>query len=283
MTSRTDSSDTLSTTDEGIAQISELTRLKLAPPEFDDPAHARRHCKERLAASFRILARFGLTTGIAGHISARDPARPDHFWVNPLSMPFSQIRVSDLLLVDRRGAVVEGDNVVNAAAFAIHSRIHERNPHLNAACHSHAPWGRPWSATGRLIRPTSQDATAFYNSQVLVGGFEGVVMDECTGNRLGDAFTTSTNSAAGVTVVVHQNHGHITAGETVDEAVFWFLLYEQVVQSQMRLEFSGLEYHVLNDEIAAQSNATTGTRYAGWLGFQTHFAEVAREQPDLFD
>ena len=34
--------------------------------------------------------------------------------------PFSLMRVSDLVLVDSDGDVVEGDAVVNAAAVAIH-------------------------------------------------------------------------------------------------------------------------------------------------------------------
>ena len=44
----------------------------------------RRHRKEHLAAAFRLFARYGFDEGVAGHITVRDPAEPDHFWVNPL-------------------------------------------------------------------------------------------------------------------------------------------------------------------------------------------------------
>ena len=256
---------------------------RLAPPRFERIDDERRHRKERLAAGFRLLARHGLTTGIAGHITARDPEHPDHFWVNPLSMPFSKISVSDLLLVNHEGEVVEGHDIVNAAAFAIHSEIHKANPGLIAACHSHAPWGRPWSATGRLIEPTSQDACAFYGAQALVGDFAGVVVDTETSAKLGAAFAEDRPSAGGVTVVVHANHGHITAGETVDEAVFWFLLYEQMCESQMRLEATGRDYHVLSDDIARGTNEQVGSHYAGWLGFQGMYQEIVADQPDLLD
>jgi ribulose-5-phosphate 4-epimerase/fuculose-1-phosphate aldolase len=53
--------------------------------------------------------------------SVRDPLLTDHFWLNPLSQHFSQICVSDLILVNEEGQVVEGDEPINAAAFAIHS------------------------------------------------------------------------------------------------------------------------------------------------------------------
>src|SRR3979411_1134755 len=83
----------------------------------------RVHRKERLAASFRLFAKFGFDEGVAGHITARDPERLDHFWVNPFGVHFSQIRASDLVLVNHRGEVVEGEYPVNGAAFAIHSQV----------------------------------------------------------------------------------------------------------------------------------------------------------------
>lgn len=259
------------------------TMARISPPAFTDVESERKHRKERLVGAFRILAAHNLTTGIAGHITVRDPEFTDHFWVNPLSTPFSRMRVSDLLLVNAEGVVVEGDEMVNAAAFAIHSRIHHHNPNVIAACHSHAPWGRPWSATGRLIEPTSQDACAFYESQRIVEGFEGVVFDLEVGDKIAHGFAEQTPSAGGVTTVIHENHGHLTVGESVDEAVFWFLLFEQMCQSQMRLEATGRPYKVIDPEMASQTNRQAGSHYAGWLGFQSYYTEISLGQPDLFN
>src|SRR2546425_3400617 len=69
------------------------------PPTFATVEEERQHRKQRLAAAFRLFARFGFDEGVAGHITARDPERRDHFWVNPFGMHFGQIRVSDLILV----------------------------------------------------------------------------------------------------------------------------------------------------------------------------------------
>lgn len=259
------------------------TMRMVAPPRFDDVADERRHRKERLAVGFRLLARLGLTTGIAGHISARDPEDPDRFWVNPLATPFSLMRVSDLVCVDGAGTVVEGDAVVNAAAFAIHSRIHAANPRVVSACHSHAPWGRPWSATGRLIEPTSQDACAFFGAQAIVPGFSGVVLGLDVGDRIGEAFAAPSTAPAGITVAVHMNHGHITVGRSVDAAVSRFVLFEQLCESQMRLEATGRSYVVLDDETAAATALQTGSEYAAWIGFQSAFAEIVAREPDVLD
>ena len=72
-------------------------------------AEERLHRKQRLASAFRLFAKFGFSEGVAGHITVRDPERLDHFWVNPFGMHFGHIRVSDLVLVDEKGEVVEGD------------------------------------------------------------------------------------------------------------------------------------------------------------------------------
>src|SRR5471032_2657200 len=101
------------------------------------PAAERRHRQERLAGAFRLFARFGFAQGLAGHITARDPELTDHFWVNPLGIHFSRIKVSDLLLVNSKGETVIGDRPLNKAAFAIHAAIHEHNPKIIAAAHTH--------------------------------------------------------------------------------------------------------------------------------------------------
>jgi len=43
------------------------------PPVFKTLAEERQHRKERLAAGFRLFAKFGFDEGVAGHITARDP------------------------------------------------------------------------------------------------------------------------------------------------------------------------------------------------------------------
>ena len=71
----------------------------------------RLHRKQQLAAAFRLFGKFGFDEGVAGHITARDPEHLDHFWVNPFGRSFKQMRVSDLILVNHQGDVVEGDGL----------------------------------------------------------------------------------------------------------------------------------------------------------------------------
>ena len=137
-------------------------RLPVKFPKFDNNEDERRHRKQRLAAAFRLFGHFGFDEGVAGHITARDPELLDHFWVNPLGMNFKQIRVKDLILVNNRGEVVDGNWPVNAAASAIHSQIRKpARPDVVAAAHSHSVYGKAWSSLRRPLDPLTQDACAF--------------------------------------------------------------------------------------------------------------------------
>src|SRR5882672_4592504 len=139
----------------------------LLPDENRTIDQERLHRKQNLAAAFRLFSRFGFDEGVAGHITARDPEHPDHFWVNPFGVHFGQIRVSDLILVNEHGEVIEGRHPVNTSAFAIHSRVHAARPEAVAAAHAHSIYGKSWSSLGRLLDPITQDACAFYEDHAL--------------------------------------------------------------------------------------------------------------------
>ena len=143
--------------------------------EFSGPEEERPHLKQRLAAAFRLFGRFGFNEGVAGHITARDPERPDRFWVNPFGMSFGMIRVADLICVNHQGEVVEGDWPVNLAAFAIHSQVHAARPDVVAAAHTHSVHGKAFSTLGRLLDPITQDACAFFEDHGLFDDYTGVV------------------------------------------------------------------------------------------------------------
>ena len=48
-------------------------------PKSESAEAERLRRKQRLAAAFRLFGKFGFDEGVAGHITARDPERLDHF------------------------------------------------------------------------------------------------------------------------------------------------------------------------------------------------------------
>jgi len=245
------------------------------PPVFATPAEERKHRKQRLAAAFRLFSVFGYDEGVAGHITARDPERPDHFWVNPFGMHFSQIRVSDLILLNHKGDVVEGSYPVNGAAFAIHSQVHAARPDVIAAAHAHSMHGKSWASLGRLLDPITQDACAFYEDHSLFQDFTGVVYQTSEGERVAQAL--GQRKAA-----ILRNHGLLTVGHTVDEAVWWFITMDRSCQAQLLAEAVGTPVKI-DPANAALTRDQVGSHMAGWFQFQPLYARIVREQPDLLE
>src|SRR3989442_6933826 len=248
---------------------------KLLPPTFDSVEDERLHRKQRLAAAFRLFSRFGFDEGVAGHITARDPERADHFWVNPFAMHFGHIRASDLLLVNDKGEVVEGERPVNTAAFVIHSQVHADRPDVVSAAHAHSPYGKCWSALGRTLDPLTQDVCAFYGDHALFDDYTGVVLDLEEGKRIAHALGDAK-------AVILRNHGLLTTGQSVDEAAWWFIAMERCCHAQLLAEAAGTPISIDKDN-AELTASQVGSHLAGWLSFQPLYEVIVREQPDLLD
>src|SRR5687768_503648 len=159
----------------------ELTPQTVAlegPPTFATVAAEPLHRKQKLARALRSFGRVGFGEGVAGHITARDPEFPDHFWVNPFAHSFRHVRVSDLILVNHSGDVVYGKRPVNRAAFVLHSAIHEARPDIVAAAHSHSVHGKAFSSLGIELDPITQDSCIFYKDHRVITEQGGAVVFE---------------------------------------------------------------------------------------------------------
>jgi len=250
------------------------------PPVFDTVEAARAHHKLRLAAAYRIFSRLGYDHWVAGHITVRDPGHPDRFWVNPFGRSWRFLTPADLILVDFDGTVLEGDGLLNGAAFAIHSEIHRARPDVHAIAHAHTIHGRAWSATGRVLEPISQDACAFYEDLAVFDDYTGVVYDTDEGNRLARALGTRK-------AMLLEHHGLLTVGETVDEAAFWLHLLERCCEAQLLVASlapnadGSAPYRALAPSIAAHTRAQVGEHLHGWMGFQPLCEEIVRADPDV--
>jgi len=190
-------------------------------------------------------------------------------------MSFKQIRARDLILVDHAGTVVHGSWPVNLAAFAIHSQVHAARPDVVAAAHSHSVHGKAFSSLHRRLRPITQDACIFFEDHGLYDGYGGVANDVEEGKRIAAA-------VAGHKAAILANHGLITVGQSVDEAVFWFVSMERTCQAEL-LAMSAGEPRSIDDETARHTYAQVGTPLAGWFSAQPLFDWVIAEQPDCLE
>lgn len=238
-------------------------------PEFKDKYEERKHTLEHMAGVFRVFGRRGYGEGAAGHVSVRDPVDRNTFWINPLGVHFSQIKVSDLVHVDENCNILPDGNqvAINAAGFKIHSHLHKARPDVNAACHTHSTYGKAWSTFGRPLEMLNQDVCMFYKKHTVYESFGGVVLEDEEGERLSQAL--GDNKA-----IILQNHGLLTVGETVDEAGYLFTLMEKCCEVQLLVEAaarSGLEKKIIGDEEAYYTYFNTSDPETLYTEFQLDY------------
>lgn len=111
-----------------------------------------------------------------------------------LGKHFGLLKASDMILVDYDGNAIGGNmsSPANAAGFLIHSAVHKARPDVIAACHTHSPYGKAWSAFCRPLEMLNQDVTYFY------GDAQALYKVAFTDHKLIDFFAYSCrrNSAA---------------------------------------------------------------------------------------
>jgi ribulose-5-phosphate 4-epimerase/fuculose-1-phosphate aldolase len=261
-----------------IYQPEQADRIFPVIPEFSDYADERRHLKERLVAACRAFALQGLDYGFAGHLTVRDPEHPGLYWTNPMAVHFSQVKISNLILADHTGMVVEGRHAINRAGFVLHSAVHEAHPDIVAMCHAHTVYGGAFASLGKKLEPISQDAAVFFEDHVVIGDEAGQVAVEVqAGNKVASAF-------AGVKAAIHQNHGLFTVSRhSIEAAAFWFIALERCCQQQLMVDASGIAPRMVTPERARYSREHVGSEYIGWLHFQAIWGQLIETQPDMFD
>lgn len=261
-----------------IYQPTQAGRIFPDVPTFNDVDAERLYLKQRLVAACRAFALEGFDYGFAGHLTIRDPARPELYWTNPMCVHFAQVKVSNLILVDHSGHVIEGDYAVNRAGFVLHAAVHEANPDILAMCHAHTVYGTAFAALGRPLDPISQDAAAFFEDHIVIKDEAGqVAVEEKAGLAVADWFK-------GVKAAIHQNHGLLTASRhSIEAAAFWFIALERCCRQQLLVDATGQTPLLIPPDRSRYSREHVGSEYIGWLHFQTIYDYLAKTQPDMFD
>ena len=183
-----------------------------------------RDIRWELAAALRQLGRLGYEFGFNGHVSARSPEVPGHYWVNPFGVSISTVTPADFVLVDDLGQVVDGRGTHTINGFAGNLALHQQVPEAAVAVHLHTPHGFVWSNLGRPLRAVTTDAA-------LVVGLQG------QSARIWDGSgpTNVDLARAGKRVIVQKGHGFVTWGGTVAEVAFYLWAAERAAQANLAL------------------------------------------------
>jgi len=223
------------------------TSLNPSVGPIDLDSEAAIQARVELAACFQLAALHGLEEGICNHFSAMVPGHDQLFFVNPYGYAFDEITASRLLVCDFAGNVIDGDGTPEATAFYIHARLHQQQPRIKAAFHTHMPNATALCLLqGPPLLWLGQTALKFYGRTAVDEHYNGLALD----NREGDRIAAALGNAD---VLFLKNHGVMVAAPNIAEA--WDDLYylERAAEVQLKAMASGQVLKPIDPGIAQRA------------------------------
>jgi L-fuculose-phosphate aldolase len=158
----------------------------------------------------RAMLESRLVNSTWGNISAKEPDERECFWITPSGMDYRKLTPEDLVLVHFSGEVIKGRRKPSSET-PMHALIHCERPEIGAIVHTHSLMATVIGVLGREIPPVIAELAAGVGGPVPLAPFA------LFGTReLGEVTLTA---MADRRAVLLQNHGVVTIGSDLDEAV----------------------------------------------------------------
>jgi ribulose-5-phosphate 4-epimerase/fuculose-1-phosphate aldolase len=202
-----------------------------------------------LCCAARLLYRFGLSVGNAGHLSIT--VGDNRMLVNRFGPSFATMTPADVLTMDYNGNVLDHDPSVKPyvnETIHLHGVIHRYNPHIAAVAHTHPPNVVTWTTFRKLPQTFDQESCLLADDIAIVDeDFTGLAQSE-------DRVRPFAQALGKKPVVLLPNHGAITSGPNIQSALFRMILLEGVCQRNIGVaaasQATGLKPYPISPEHA---------------------------------
>ena len=176
-------------------------------------------CRREMVRYSRRLSQRGFMPGTSGNLSALlDGGR---ILVTPTGMCKGLLRASDLVVVDRAGNLLEGTRGVTSE-IGMHLAVYGKRSDVRAVVHSHPPVSTAFACSGwALDQLLCQEA-------VMTVGTVPLAPYATTGT--GDVAASLGPFLTGHDAVLLENHGVVTYGKTLTEALLNMETVEHIAQ-----------------------------------------------------
>ena len=204
-----------------------------------------------LAAAFRIAHHLGWNERLVNHITARVPNEPEHFLMNPHGVGWHEVTASNLAKADFNGKILsEGDVSLAPAGLNFHSGILKEKRDVNCVIHTHPEHAVAFSSLGKQLQPMSNDGTMFSAGVPIFSETTDLIINQERGKAVARALGDKG-------ALILRNHGIVTAGSTIEHAVFLAIKLEKACRIQMLAEQAGgPKLFVKPEELAAKRGRT---------------------------
>jgi L-ribulose-5-phosphate 4-epimerase len=140
--------------------------------------------REELVLLARTLWREGYDDHLAGHITYRQD--DGTLLCNPWYLLWEELVPGDVLRIDTKGNVLEGDRPV-PPGIPLHLELHRRRPDVRVAVHNHPRYATIWAAARRIPGCFDQSSALGGGRLVLVDEYDGPVNDPGSAARAVEA------------------------------------------------------------------------------------------------
>ena len=204
--------------------------------------------REQVALGCRILGANGHDDFIWGHVSVRDPGGRG-VWMKASTFGFEEITAEHVILVGFDGQVLIGEHPRHVE-WPIHTEVMRARPDVGSVVHSHPPHSIAIAASGQPLQAVSHAGTMFVPPDVprFAKTAELIVT-----TALGTDVATSLGPRHALFLV---NHGIVTAGHDVRDAVIRAVLLEKAAHQQLLVGAFGGAQRWSSDEEALRKRAT---------------------------
>ncbi|BAU73939.1 class II aldolase and adducin N-terminal domain-containing protein [Metapseudomonas furukawaii] len=220
-----------------------------------------------LACAFRWAARLGLHEAIANHFSLAVSADGREFLINPYGKHFSEIRASDLILVNADDpGTLDRPDAPDITAWALHGALHRNQPQARCVLHTHSRYATALAclADSRLP-PIEQNCMRFFERLAIDEGFDGM--------GLGDEAERVSRLLDGKPVLLLGSHGVMVAATSVAQAFDDLYYFERACEIYLTALATGRPLRIASDEVARK----TARQWLEYPDFaEKHFAALKR-------
>lgn len=164
--------------------------------------------KERLQVAKTALAMLqtGLVVNTSGNVSIRVD---DMIAITPSGLSYQKLEARDIPVVDMDGSPVSGD-LLPSSETPLHLSVYAADPDAKAIVHTHSVYA---TAVSTLVK----ELPAIHYQVADLGGPVPVAPYQTFGSP--ELAASVTHSIRGKTAALMQNHGSLTVGATVDQAL----------------------------------------------------------------
>ena len=187
--------------------------------------------REKLADAGRILEIEGQGDYCMGHVTLRTPENPDRILMKAGGMGLEEMTPDNIVTINIEGEKVAGTHQRHNEVF-IHSEIMRVRPEIQSVVHTHAPHSVIFSSLGKPLQPVGHPGAAFSDGLPVFSETTDLIVTQ----ELGKAVARCLGQHQ---VLLLRNHGIVTAGRTLEEAIYLALVLEKACWMQLVAESAG--------------------------------------------